>query len=574
MELLKTVIGRVKLERSISALTIAAVIVSTAALMLIVHLQLNADAERKAIESQQLSLRIGAELLTAVHPGTRVVWSSDGRVEKIVVDVLPDDSEQKIVDAMTRMTGAPVTLFSYDKEKNDFQRTSTTVKTAEGNRAIGTWLGQKSPAFDVVKSGKVYNGAADILGTPYFTIYFPIVDGHGNDIGILFAGTRQDQVYELAAALERKILFVSAVLVVLMAIAGFAMSRVLTRSIPVLAGVMARLARNDAASEIPFTDCTNEIGEMARAVAVFRDNTLERTRLEAERQREAERREARQKALEGLIESFKSDAEQTIAALSVMAADLERTAGGLQGIASGTNDKAQLVATASDQASANVGTVAAASEQLTASIAEIGNQISEALNNVTSTSDVAKKTNARMSDLMASAQQIGEVVTLIREIAGQTNLLALNATIEAARAGEAGRGFAVVATEVKTLATRTAQATERISEQVASIQTATDQAVRAIGDIADRMGHVNGITTQIAAAVTEQGAATSEINASVHHAAGDTRHVSETIAGVTEAATSTFQSARQVLETSALVGARTKALSARIESFLSGVAAA
>jgi methyl-accepting chemotaxis protein len=574
MKLLFAAIGRIKLETSISALTIAAVIVSTASLMLIVHLQLNADAERKAIESQQLSLRIGAELLSAVHPGTHVVWSNDGLVEKIVVDSLPEDGEHKIVDAMTRMTGAPVTLFAYNKEKDDFQRTSTTVKGADGARAIGTWLGQKSPAFAAVKNGTPYNGAADILGTPYFTIYFPIVDAGGNELGILFAGTRQDEVYELAAALERKILFVSAALIAFMAVAGFVMSRMLTRPIPTLAGVMARLAKSDATSEIPFTTYTNEIGEMARAVAVFRDNTLERTRLEAERQREAERRDARQKALDQLIESFKADAEQTIASLAVMAADLERTAGGLQGIAAGTNDKAQLVATASDQASANVGTVAAASEQLTASIAEIGNQITEALNNVTSTSSMAASTNERMSELMASAQQIGEVVTLIREIAGQTNLLALNATIEAARAGEAGRGFAVVATEVKTLATRTAQATESISEQVASIQAATDQAVRAIGDIADRMGHVNGITTQIAAAVTEQGAATSEINASVHHAAGDTRHVSETIAGVTEAATSTFQSARQVLETSALVSARTKALSARIESFLSGVAAA
>ncbi len=231
---------------------------------------------------------------------------------------------------------------------------------------------------------------------------------------------------------------------------------------------MGRLARNDAESTIPYTSYTNEIGEMARAVAVFRDNTVERTRLEAEQARENDRREARQRNLESLIESFKSEAEQTIAAVSVMAEDLERTAGSLQGIASGTNDKAQHVAKASDQASANVSTVAAAAEELSVSIAEIGNQITEALNNVSSTSSMATSSNERMTELMASAQEIGEVVTLIREIAGQTNLLALNATIEAARAGEAGRGFAVVATEVKTLAMRTAQATESISKQVGS----------------------------------------------------------------------------------------------------------
>ncbi len=574
MKLIETIAGRIKLETLISLLTILAVVVSTACLMLVMHLQLRADAERKALENQQLSLRIGAELLSAVKPDTKIVWSAGNAVEKIIVGSIPADANFAIVDSMTRMTGEPITIFRYDAAADDFIRVSTTVKTQDGNRAVGTWLGKNSAAYASLKRGEPYNGAADILGTPYFTIYFPIVDNSGNVAGILFAGTKQSVVFELAAALEWNILFVSCALLVVMAVAGVMMSRVLTRPIPTLAGVMARLARNDADGAIPYTDRTNEIGEMARAVAIFRDNTLERTRLEAERARETERRDERQKALDSLIENFKADAEQTIAALSVMAADLEQTAGSLQGIASGTNDKAQLVATASDQASANVGTVAAASEELTASIAEISNQISEALNNVSSTSSMAMSTNQRMSELLSSAQQIGEVVTLIREIAGQTNLLALNATIEAARAGEAGRGFAVVATEVKTLATRTAQATESISEQVSSIQAATDQAVRAIGDIAERMGHVNGITTQIAAAVTEQGAATSEINTSVHHAAGDTRHVSETIAGVTEAATATFNSARQVLETSAMVSARTKALSARIESFLSGVAAA
>jgi methyl-accepting chemotaxis protein len=574
MKVLETLFGRIRLENLIAILTIAAVVVATASLMLVVHYQLNADVERKALESQQLAVRIGAELLSKMHPGTEVVWSDEGWVEKVIVETVPADKDHALVDSATRMTGEPITIFSYDKAADDFIRVSTTVRTAEGRRANGTLLGKTSAAYASVKKAKPYNGAAEIFGTAYFTIYFPIVDRSENVVGILFAGTKQASVYELAASLEKKILLVTGALLVVMAIVGLALSRMLTRPIPALAAVMARLTGNDTNGVIPFTDFSNEIGEMARAVAVFRDNTIERTRLESERARETERREARQKTLEVLIEGFKADAEQTIAAVAVMAEDLERTAGGLQTIAAGTNDKAQLVASASDQASANVGTVAAASEQLTASIAEISNQISEALNNVGSTSAMAATSSERMSELLASAQQIGEVVTLIREIAGQTNLLALNATIEAARAGEAGRGFAVVATEVKTLATRTAQATESISEQVASIQAATDQAVHAIGEIADRMGHVNGITSQIAAAVTEQGAATSEINASVHHAAADTRHVSETIAGVTEAATTTFNSARQVLETSAKVTARTKALSARIESFLSGVAAA
>jgi methyl-accepting chemotaxis protein len=573
MNTMRLLVARVRLETLISLLTIAAVVVATASLMFVVHYELTDDAKQKAIESQQLSLRVGAELLRTTHPTTDIAWA-DSHVQKIVMDTIPADKDFTLVETITRMADDPVTLFTFDAEKRDFLRTSTTVKDANGVRAVGTWLGQKSPAYEAVMAGKAYNGAAEILGTQYFTVYFPIVDKSSNVIGILFAGTKQSIAYELAAVLEKRILLAAGVLLPLMAIAGFFLSRWFMSPIPLLAGVMDRLAHNDAKAEIPFTDYKNEIGEMARAVAIFRENTLERAKLEAEREREVDRTMARQDALETLIEDFKQETSETIAALSVMAADLDRTASGLQGIASGTNDKAQVVATASDQASANVGTVAAAAEQLSASISEIGNQISVALSNVNDTSSMTITTNERMSELLASAQEIGQVVTLIREIAGQTNLLALNATIEAARAGEAGRGFAVVATEVKTLATRTAQATESISKQVASIQIATDEAVRAISEIADRVSHVNGITTQIAAAVTEQGSATSEINASVHHAASDTRHVSETIAGVTEAASATFNSARQVLETSANVSAQTKALGARIERFLANVAAA
>lgn len=571
---LQAAMKRMRLETLISVLTIAAVVVATAGLMLIVRLQLAADAKQKAIQNQHLSLRVGAELLRTVHPATKIVWSADGNVEKIVMDRVPSDKNFALVDSMTRMIGEPVTIFSYDAAKRDFQRVSTTITVADGARAVGTWLGQTSAAYAPVMEGKAYSGAADILGTPYFTVYFPIEDGAGNVIGILFAGTEQAAVFELAAALEKKILLAAGILLPLMALVGFAVSRRLTRPIPTLADVMARLAKGDATADIPFTDHENEVGEMARAVAIFRDNSRERAKLETDREREAARSRARQHALEALIESFKAESAEAIEALSVMAGDLEHTAEALQHIASGTNERAQSVAQTSDQASENVGTVAAAAEELTASIADIGNQINEALSNVSSTSSKTISTNERMAELRESAREIGEVVTLIRDIAGQTNLLALNATIEAARAGEAGRGFAVVATEVKTLAMRTAQATESISERVATIQSATSQAVNAIAEIADRVSQVSGITTQIAAAVSQQGAATAEINTSVHHAAGDTRHVSETIAGVTEAAASTFTSARQVLETSSKVSAQTKALNGRIERFLAGVSAA
>jgi methyl-accepting chemotaxis protein len=300
MTAMRSLIARVRLETLIAMLTIAAVVVATAGLMAVVHVELTDDAKQKAIDSQQLSLRIGAELLRTIHPTTEVVWA-DQRVQKIVMDKVPADTDFALVESITRMADDPITLFTYDPAKRDFLRTSTTVKTANGGRAVGTWLGRNSAAYDAVMAGEPYSGAADILGTQYFTVYFPILDPASNVIGILFAGTEQRAAYELAAALEMRILLASALLLPLMAIAGFFLSRWFTKPIPTLAGVMDRLARNDAKAEIPFTAYTNEIGEMARAVAIFRDNTLERIKLEAEREREADRTMARQEALESLI---------------------------------------------------------------------------------------------------------------------------------------------------------------------------------------------------------------------------------------------------------------------------------
>ncbi len=574
MALITALLNRVRLQVLISALVIGAVLSTSACLLFLVRHELQRDTETRAIGNQELSLRLGAELLESLRPGVEVQWSREGRLEKIVVDTFPNVSDHAFVDRATRITGEPVTVFAFDPQKDDFVRISTTVKKADGSRAVGTLLGKSSPAYQAVRSGTTYAGAADILGVPYFTMYLPIFDGAGRVVGILFTGVKKEAVSASADALTWKIVVASLVLIALtVAIAGFG-SRILVRPVPELARVMGRLSSGELSCEIPYVHCRNEIGEIARAVSVFRENMASRARLEKDRLEEAARRDARQAKLDRLIKSFQTDAASTISTVSNIAGALEKTAGSLLDIAAGTSDKARTVADASGQASSNVGMVAAAAEQLSASITEIGRQITGALGSVESTTELASQTNDRIATLASSADEIGEVVTIIRQIASQTNLLALNATIEAARAGETGRGFAVVATEVKNLAQQTATATERISQQVANIQGATREAVAAISAIAQGMSEVNSITSSIAAAVAEQGAATSEINASVHHAADGTRDVTETIKGVTGAANATSDSARQVLETSAQVAANTQELRTKIDRFLAGVGAA
>jgi methyl-accepting chemotaxis protein len=574
MRIVSSLLSRTKLVTLIGGLTIGAVLIAAASLLLLVRTQLSQDTEQRAVHNQEISLRVGASLAQQMFNGTEIAWSSDGNVEKISAASIPDVANHAFVDAITRITGEPVTVFGYDKSTDDFVRLSTTVMKADGSRAVGTKLDKASPAFAAVKSGRAYHGAADILGTSYYTAYQPILDRSGSVIGILFTGVSQSAVAASAHDLLWKIAFASAILVAVLAAVSFFAARALMRPIPALADLMARLAHHDTSSDVPYSTWRNEIGEMARAIQIFRDNEIDRVALEKEKTGESARRDARQAELERLIRTFRDKAENTINTVSTTATALENTAEQLRGIASTTSERATAVSGSSEVASSNVVTVAAASEQLTASINEIGRQITDALSTVGSTSELAEQTNANMAALATSAHQVGEVVTLIRQIAAQTNLLALNATIEAARAGESGRGFAVVASEVKNLAAQTASATQTIAEQIASMQASTEQAVTSIGRIASGMMDVNSITTSIASSVGQQGSATSEINISVQRAAEGTKRVTEAIIDVREAAHTATASATSVLNSSSTVTAQTQTLRKLIESFLDDVAAA
>jgi methyl-accepting chemotaxis protein len=228
---------------------------------------------------------------------------------------------------------------------------------------------------------------------------------------------------------------------------------------------------------------------------------------------------------------------------------------------------------ASNEACANVETAAAASDELATSIGEIGRQLDLTTDIVRMAVGEAQGTNSQIDALAAAARKIGDVIKLIRDIAGQTNLLALNATIEAARAGDSGKGFAVVASEVKSLAVQTGKATEDIAALITAVQTATSGAVGAIGRIAGRMGEIDGCATAVSAAVSQQSAATSEISQNVASAASSKRQVVLTLGEVANAATETARTAESVLTAAQAVETAAQELRAEIEGFLARVAA-
>ena len=363
--------------------------------------------------------------------------------------------------------------------------------------------------------------------------------------------------------------------IVILALGGaFVIGRSITNPIQAMTGAMRELANKNMSVVIPATDQKDEVGEMASAVQVFKDNMVRADQLAAEAAREQEVRSRRADKVENLTKHFDTEASTVLNTVSSAATELESTSASMSATAEETSKQATTVATAAEQASTNVQTVAAAAEELSNSIHEISRQVAKSTEIAGKAVREAEKTHAQVQGLAASAQKIGEVVNLITDIAEQTNLLALNATIEAARAGDAGKGFAVVASEVKNLANQTARATEEIGAQIGGIQTATNEAVAAIDGIGKIINEINQIATAIASAVEEQGAATQEIARNVEQAATGTTEVSSTIVGVNQAASETGHASGQVLEASRELARQAEGLKGIVQKFLSDVRSA
>lgn len=305
-------------------------------------------------------------------------------------------------------------------------------------------------------------------------------------------------------------------------------------------------------------------------VATHEDVTERR---QSEQQRAAFREQKQRRAvLEGAIAAFRERIESLLQSVSSSTNAMKSTASTLLNASGQTSQRAESALQSCNEASANVETAAVAADELTGSIREISQQLARTTGVVRTTVDEAKTTNEQISGLAHVAQSIGDVVKLIRDIAGQTNLLALNATIEAARAGEAGRGFAVVASEVKSLAVQTAGATEEIAGQIAAVQSLTADAVSAIHRMAERMQEINLYTSAVAVSMEQQNAATGEISQNVAGAAAGTKTMVSLLADVAGAATATRGSAETVLTASQAVEQASANLSAEVEHFLEKVA--
>ncbi|WP_035694656.1 methyl-accepting chemotaxis protein, partial [Bradyrhizobium liaoningense] len=373
-------------------------------------------------------------------------------------------------------------------------------------------------------------------------------------------------------------------LMLMLALGGLAVGTVLalwlgngiSRPMIAMCKAMRELASGNFDVVLPGLGRKDEIGEMAGAVEEFKVQAVAKAERDAAASEVQNREQAasRRAELIRFADDFESAVGAIVSNVSASAVQLESAASTLTRTAETTQSLSSQVAGVSEQASSNMQSVATATEELSASVEEIGRQVRDSSRIAEAAVVQAKETDGRIGKLSHAAQQIGEVVKLITAIAEQTNLLALNATIEAARAGEAGRGFAVVASEVKSLASQTAKATDEISSHIAGMQGATAESVAAIKEIGATIGQISSISTSIASAVEQQGAATQEIARSVQTVAQGTQTAATDIGEVNRGAAETGSASEEVLDSAKTLSSESTRLRAELDRFMANIRAA
>jgi len=414
-----------------------------------------------------------------------------------------------------------------------------------------------------------YIGNRNIGGMNMATMVAPVKDFSGITKGVVVIAVSTVAYSKLWDGALIAILLAGFVCLILGGGVALFSGRLFTKPILALSSTMGDLASGNLELEVPGTKRKDEIGGMAGAVQVFKEQAQEVKRLEADQEQQKQKTEDdKRRMMTKMADDFETSVRSVLNSVLKMADEVKELANQMVSVADSTGEMAAGASTAADSASSSVGSMAAATEQLNSSISEISGNITRASDIAGSAVGEVQVTNDKVVGLAKAAEQISEVMSLITDIADQTNLLALNATIEAARAGDAGKGFAVVATEVKSLADQTAKATEQIGGQISGIQQSSNESMEAIHGIGETIRSIDEIAGTVAAAAEEQTAATNEISRSADQAANETSIVTSNISSVNTAATEAKTAAGNILSAVSQMSDLSAKLSNEVDVFI------